>query len=587
MIWRRGELPYEGRHFPRTLHGKPQDPLRPARLARALLKAAGKDERANRRQPDRSKGGAPPFDHCAALVARLPAHERRRVALRLQQERGGLGAADAEWYVGQALAAAQCGWRPAQVHELFRAALSGTLQGPRPAGTWTDGERSLQLPLAALEELPEQARAPFVSYLRTALTVRMGCRTAAWTPGEGRRPADGRAPDAPVSDPAAPGAFLDRLRALLGLPYDVDALLPHGDPFAAAARCELGTDLYRPPALDLLERLGRVTSVRPSYAWLGGMGELLHDSPEAHRTVRRLLRAARGEPADCEHAAPLHRGLIGERTGWLLAGLAWAACVSNDPEAVRELGEALLAVDRGPSGAGPALFLRGGLAALAALARDPAPGRHRRLLTGAPASAVRAATEAKARLAHLPPADGRRTLQVPAGPYTAVFRVRADGDVRLEFRNPHGRHLAHPPSKIRHGDPALHTALQTQLAALRADMAAHLGLLAELRHADPGRPAARWIAAHLDDPLFEPLTRALVWQADTPNGPVVGMPVRRKSSTGWVLRDLRGRVHELPGDLTVRLWDPACADAAETAAWTRAATRRALLQPVPQLPPHP
>ncbi|MEW1866525.1 MULTISPECIES: DUF4132 domain-containing protein [unclassified Streptomyces] len=573
-MWSRGGRPYSGRHFPRSWNRGSGEPLRPRSLSRALVRASRKDERAWQRQPLKVRGDSlPPFDHCAALVAGLAEDERRRIALRLQQERAGLEADDVEWYIGRALAATRCGWSPGQVHELFALALGNVGNGPRPYGPWAHGERALQLPLAALEELPESERGPFLRYVRAALAVRTGCRSMVRPPGRPSRLDE-------------PEACLSRLRALLDLPYDVDDVLVRDDPFATAARCALGTELYEPPAPELLELCGLVTDVRPPYAWLGRMRELLQCSPEARRTVRTLLRAVRGEPATCV-GAELHRGRIGEVSGWLLVALAWAACVSDDAGLVRELGDGMLAIDRGPGGDGAALFLRGGLAALAALTRAPAAGRHHRLLADPPAAVVRTATEVRARLAHLPQPDGHRLLQVQAGPYVAVFRVHPDGHVTLGFRNPHGRMLEDAPAKVRNGDPALYAALRAQLTSLRAEVTAYRGLLAELLHADPGRPAGSWCEVHLDDPLFEPLTRALIWQAETPNGPVVGVPVRRKRSSAWVLRDLRGGFHELVETTTVRLWAPAHADAAEVAAWTSTVRRRGLRQPVPQVPRRP
>jgi hypothetical protein len=127
--------------------------------------------------------------------------------------------------------------------------------------------------------------------------------------------------------------------------------------------------------------------------------------------------------------------------------------------------------------------------------------------------------------------------------------------------------------------------LRARLSDLERGVATHLAVLAGRLEADDGIPALYWRSAELDDPVLLPMTRALVWLADTPRGPVVGLPVRRKRSVEWVLRDLRGRFHELTESTPIRLWDARAADEIEIRAWREALRHGGLVQPVPQLPP--
>ncbi|SEG11556.1 protein of unknown function [Actinacidiphila yanglinensis] len=553
-----------GGTFPRTLNGPTNDPLEPRRLGRALRRAAALDERNIARALSEKRNR--PVTRGEKLLARLPEAERRRIALRLQEERRGLEALDQEVVVGEALARIHCGWSAAETHRLFRLATRSSRADHPPRWTFWSAQ-CLELPLAALGELRTSEHAAFAPYLRVALAARLGCHAVVVA----GLPQD------------AMEAYNERLRRPLGLPYNVDELLPPADPFAASVRCALGPDLYLPPALALVDACARLTEVRPTYAWLGRTRELLQSSPRAAGLLVPMLRAARGEPLDCTDARR-HRGEFGEPSGRLLVGLAWAACMSDDSAVVRELGDSLLAVDRDLSGEGAAFFLRGGIAALAALAGEPAVGRHRRALGDPPAHVQGAARELLQQMWHLLVPGGVRALDVPVGEYLAIFRIGSDGSVELLFRNAAGRLLSRTPSKVRQRDPALHGALRARLTALRDEVTTYRGLLAERLHGDPGRPAGSWSAAHLDDPLFEPLTRALVWEADTPEGPVLGMPARRGRSSAWVLRDLRGRFHKLTETTSVRLWDPATSDAAEVSAWASAVRRRGLRQPVPQLP---
>ncbi|NUS12090.1 MAG: DUF4132 domain-containing protein, partial [Streptomyces sp.] len=271
----------------------------------------------------------------------------------------------------------------------------------------------------------------------------------------------------------------------------------------------------------------------------------------------------------------------------VLGALAWAACVSGDEQPVRELGRALRHHTGRPLQQRPeaeAHFLRAGLAALGALAGEPGTGEHRRAVAGQPHALMALAREELDLVRELPPSWEGRGLRYRLGDYTAVFTVRPNGKVVLGFRDSRNRLLRRVPARVRERQPVPYAALRVRGEALRSDVAAYRALLGERLHGDPGMPAARWAADCLDEPALEWLSRAMLWQADLPDGPVVGRPVPHRSGLKWALLDAGHHVHEVPATAVVRLWDPRTADAADVAAWRAELSRRRLPQPVPQLP---
>ena len=565
MSWWR---PFSREAFPRNSRFQDLGPLEPRSLGRRLVRAARRDQRQAGPSIDLDRK-PPPAPHTAALVAGLPERTRREVALRLQRERRGMLVRDKEWWAAEALAEAHCGWEPEDVGRLFALALDG-LDRRRPALEWRLDTDALHLPLAALEELPQQRRGALTGDLLTALVLQLSCCGPFHGGSSGP-------PGVRDQDRA------DRTHALLGLRTDEEARLLPAGPYGTAARCGLGTWLYDQGVRDLLARCREVTELRPPYAWLGGTRELLQVAPDAQRALVPLLAAARGGEGDCRFRAQ-HEGSLSEPAARLLTALAWAACVSGDAAAVRELGLALIAANEGAWGDGPSFFLRGGIAALRALSGKPDVGAHHRALSPRPQPAVRAAREALRNLRITPAWSDPDVLRVPVGDYTATYRIGTDGSVELGFRNARGRWLARVPSRVRRDRPVEYEEAQARLTELRSRVDQHRGALAERLHADPGQPAVRWSATQLDDRTAEPLARALVWQADTAHGPVVGLPARRKGSSLWALRDVRGRLHDLADATPVRLWDPRMADAAELRAWRAALARRRLRQCVPQFP---
>lgn len=599
---------WRGYDFPRRVRGGTIAPLRPRALSRALVRAARADEVARAREagtaepgpaaagsaepgvrpgahpdvlPDTHPGthpGAPPGAHpaapgprSAAAVASLSEADRRRVALRIQQERTALTVADREERISAALAAARCGWTARQAEELFRLALRG-IDPVHPAPAWyPDAHGSLELPLAACEELSTADRERLHPYLRTVLTMHHAEMLL--------RPADALVP--PVRR-----ALVERVRALLPPAYDVDGLPARRDAYGTAVRRALGATAYRPEIAAFVGLCAEVTGARPSYAWLGRMRELVQREPGARAALAPLLRSVGVRP-EGPGAVRHEDAELTADSGRLLTGAAWAACVAERLPAVRDLERALSRYAGRPPeelSEGAALFLRGGLAALAALAGEPADAADERLLATASGKPGKAAAEALRHLRRFPADLDPAAMSVEIGAYTAHFTVDPTGRVGLGFRNEQGVRLVHVPRRVRTHMPDAYAALRARVAELNARTTAFKGSLSERLHGDPGQPAARWRALHLDPPWLEPLTRTLVWQADTAAGPVVGLPVLRGRAGGWALRDRRGAFHEVADSATVRLWDPRGADAAEVAAWTTALRRRRLVQPVPQLP---
>lgn len=528
-----------------------------------LEDAGRRDARAHRgRLTDATDPDAVRAPHSRAVITTLPAAERRRLALELQGRRRGLVCTDDEWWTAKALASTRCGWSPPDVADLLRLAV--TEPSGRTATSWGRGaERALQLPLAALAQLPADARGPLLDPVRTALAL-TAAHHGTGTAHHGRERA------------------AIRLRAVLGAHPDLGTLLPPGDPYTTAARCGLGPRLYDPGVVELLRLCRQPLDIRPGYRWLGTVREHLEQSKTAARALPGLLAASRGMPDDCtDHRA--HLGTPNEASVRLLGAIAWAACLSGRHKALLELGGALRHHRDDADTMGH--FLRSGLAALGALAGEPGTGGHRRVISGHPAQTEGLAAEQLNAVRGFPAGWDPTALRHPVGAHTAVFTVHPDGKVTLGFRTPNGRLRHEVPAQVRHHYPVEYAALRVQLGHLRRQVTTHIGALAERLHADPGIPAAQWAADYLDVPALERLTRALVWQADLPRGPVTGLPAKPRRGTVWVLRDIRGVHHELADTTRMSLWDARHADAAEVAAWRTALTRRHLPQPLPQLPP--
>ncbi|MBM9506956.1 DUF4132 domain-containing protein [Actinacidiphila acididurans] len=545
------------------------EPLAPLGMNRRLVAAARADEREAPHEPF-GPGGDPavcPAPHSAAVIAALTEEQRRHVVRELQRRREGFLRRDREWWAVKALADVRCGWSPHEAAGLLRSAVSEFGHG-QPARWGPDSEHCLHLPLAAVAELAPQDRGPTLPYLRRTLAL---CTDP-----------HGTEPPAPDRERCA-----RRLTDTLALPFPVDPLLPREDAYAAAVRCHLGPELYHPDVVELLRLCAGADGIRPDYAWLGSVREHLERSSVARDALRPLLLPYQGEEYACRAGRGLHSGVPGPIGGRLLGALAWAACLSGQPGTVDTLATALrrhsrLRSDELPPGS--ALFFRAGLAALDALAGEPGAGVHQRLLPD-PGQALRGLARRQVNRLRQQPANWAPTaLRYVIGDYTAQLTVDSDGTVSLGFRNAHGRALTGVPQRVRSRDPLRYAALRTRLTEVRAQVATHLGTLAERRIADPGTPAATWTAAYLDEPALQPLTRALIWQADTPRGPVLGLPVRRRRSTHWMLRDLTGAVHELTDDTPVRLWNPDRADADVVRAWREVLKRQRVRQPVRQIP---
>jgi hypothetical protein len=533
--WRRVRA---NRVFPRvTVNGWTADPVAPAALGRALVKASRLDARNHARFPRGVRS--------TALIEGLSEEDRRRIGLRIQLERTGLAFHDIEQPVMQALCATHCGWRPAETHQLFALALEG-VDPVHPAAHIVP--ESVQLPLAAFEELDPADRGSFEPYLRTLLAVCLGCRAADTRNG-----------------------LAWRVRALLpAVPLD-PLLPPIPDGFLASARCGLGATLYEEPVLRLLRLCMRLETARPTPEWRGSMRELLSVGVTARDAVGTLLAAGRGAPDDCRWRDDRHLEPLSSTSDALLAALAWAAPLTGAPHTMTQLDRTLAFHLRAASHerlSGSGRFVRAALSVLRTYERKPG--------TGAEFVAVR----------DLLDSFGPPGRSVRVGDYTAVFQISSRGTPALRFRPSHSDSrgfLKDVPADVRRYFPGLYAALRLHLADLRTHLDAHLVTLAELLEADPGTSAARWYAVHLDDPCLRPLSRALIWQADTPTGSVTGLPLRRRRSGSWMLRALDGRLHELTDDTTVRLWNPGLSDVQEAAAWRAALTERRISQPVRQV----
>ncbi|GAA1945731.1 DUF4132 domain-containing protein [Kitasatospora viridis] len=551
MRWREPQFPFtNGEHEP--------DPLVPARLARAIARARRADRKLYRRRIESDPRAELEAPRSLRLAARLTERQRRDVALRLQRERGGLGCRDHEPYIAHALAALPGGWQPAQVHRLFAYALS-RLDPVRPRCDWLDAAESLLLPMTALRELPAAEQHAFQPYLRTVVAAWHSCL---------RREHPARDPEDETLRTGDERAAAE-VRALLVTEHDPDPLLAAGDRFTVAVRCLLGARVYEPAGGRLLALLADRPDGEPADRWRGRVRELAQLAPGTTELLDLLLIAGRHGAPDCR----AHLGLIGqpaaESSHRLLTGVAHAVGVIGGAGPVEQLTRTLefqLGESLEPLARGAAAFQLAGTAALTA------QGAH---------SQVQRLLAARQRLYH-----GR--ISAPVGTQgTAELVIRPDEPaVQLAFRDQRGRVVQ--PFPFRYNGPydhrlreldVLRDALDRSARRLRAEVLEQLSGTADLIT----QPAADWQAKWLDDPALVLLSRSLIWQADTPAGPVTGLPVLRQDAVTWQLRGLKAQRHPLRPDSPVRLWRPGPADEAKVLRWRTTLTRLKVRQPVAQV----
>jgi len=562
------------RSFPHWARNGAVVPPLPAALRRAAARARRRDLGQHPRPDEEIRRGivlapADPsqWSHSHRLVDSLEPRDRRRLGLALlsspHDTRGDI-------CMEAALTRHPCGWSPEEAEKLLALALPEI--DHMPYG-FQQVCRCLGLPLAAVREQEPSERARYRPRLRAIV---LGAR------------------DHPHSGRFAQCRWhlsVEEAAGLLDLPYDREVLerlprvLPDGGAYGNRASTALGTLVFEPGVLDLLAVLLTIDGFRPAQSWLGEVRERLEMLPVAPEVVRALLRMDTSYPDHLTESVLSKQAPVLDQAK-LMAGAAWAACLSGDPALIELVAPQALARSRDRRLPGvqerDVLPVRAGVTALSAAAGMPGLGRHRRALSGLPPEA---ATEARAAL------DSIADRFVPEGArevslyfHTAHLAVRPDGSVGVEVRT--GRGQAVTPYGMRHlnGVYVLElTALRLRLPRLAAQADRECGALAELLATDTALTGEQLGIRWLDHDVAGPLARALVWEADTADGTFTGLPVRGLGGR-WLLRDIRGRTHEVTATDTVRLWNPVHADRAGTRAWQTHLELGGLGQPIRQVP---
>jgi len=562
------------RSFPRWARNDAVVPPLPAALRKAAARARHRDLGRHPRWDEDVRRGivlvpADPsqWSHSHRLVDSLEPRDRRRLGLALLSNSHD---ARDDICVEAALTRHPCGWSPEEAEELLAFALP--LSDHDPYG-FHRVCRCLGLPLAAVREQEPSERARYRPRLRIVL---LGARDHH---------------DPARSERCRWHLSVEEAAGLLDLPYDREVLkrlpqiLPDGDNSSNRVLAELGTLVFEPGVLDLLAVLLTIDGFRPAQSWLGQVRERLELLTVAPEVVSALLRMDTSRPDNMTESAFSRQRYVHDEAQ-LMAGAAWAACLTGDPAliglvAAQALGRGL---DRRLPGLPDrdVLPARAGVTALSAAAGMPGLGRHRRALSGLPPEAAAAARAALDAIADEFLSDGAR--EIALGHHTAQLAVRPDGSVGVEIRTDRGQPVTSYGMRHLTGRYVLElTALRLRLPRLAAQADRERGALAELLATGAELTGERFGARWLGHDVAGPLAQALVWEAETVDGTFTGLPVRGPGGR-WLLRDIPGRTHEVTATDTVRLWNPVHADRAQIRAWQVHLELGDLRQPIHQVP---
>lgn len=562
------------RSFPRWARNDAVVPPLPAALRKAAVRARHRDLGRHPRSDEDVRRGivlvpADPsqWSHSHRLVDSLEPRDRRRLGLALLSNSHD---ARDDICVEAALTRHPCGWSPEEAEELLAFALP--LSDHDPYG-FHRVCRCLGLPLAAVREQEPSERARYRPGLRIVL---LGARDHH---------------DPARSEHCRWHLSVEEAAGLLDLPYDREVLkrlpqiLPDGDNSSNRVLAQLGTLVFEPGVLDLLAVLLTIDGFRPAQSWLGQVRERLELLTVAPEVVSTLLRMDTSRPYNMTESA-FNRQWYVHDEAQLMAGAAWAACLTGDPAliglvAAQALGRGL---DRRLPGLPDrdVLPARAGVTALSAAAGMPGLGRHRRALSGLPPEAAAAARAALDAIADEFLSDGDREIALDH--HTAQLAVRPDGSVGVEIRTDRGQPVTSYGMRHLTGRYVLElTALRLRLPRLAAQADRERGALAELLATGAELTGERFGARWLGHDVAGPLAQALVWEAETVDGTFTGLPVPGPGGR-WLLRDIPGRTHEVTATDTVRLWNPVHADRAQIRAWQVHLELGDLRQPIHQVP---
>ncbi|MGH1554124.1 hypothetical protein ACRAWF_25815 [Streptomyces sp. L7] len=308
------------------------------------------------------------WSHSHRLVDSLEARDRRRLGLALlsspHDTRGDI-------CMEAALTRHPCGWSPEEAEELLALALPEI--DHIPCG-FHRVCRCLGLPLAAVREQEPSERARYRPRLRAVV---LGARNHHHLAPSGERQWQCRW-----------HLSVEEAGELLDLPYDREVLkrlpqvLPDRGTYSNRALTELGTLVFEPGVLDLLAVFLTIDSYRPAQSWLGQVRERLELLTVAPEVVGTLLRTDTSRPDDRMTESELSRQAFVLDQAKLLAGAAWAACLTGDPALIGLVAAQVLGRSRDRRLPGvherDVLPVRAGVTALSAAAGMPGLGRHRR-----------------------------------------------------------------------------------------------------------------------------------------------------------------------------------------------------------------
>ncbi|XUL89268.1 DUF4132 domain-containing protein [Streptomyces galilaeus] len=468
-----------------------------------------------------------------------------------------------------------CGWSPEEAEELLALALPEI--DHIPCG-FHRVCRCLGLPLAAVREQEPSERARYRPRLRAVV---LGARNHHHLAPSGERQWQCRW-----------HLSVEEAGELLDLPYDREVLkrlpqvLPDRGTYSNRALTELGTLVFEPGVLDLLAVFLTIDSYRPAQSWLGQVRERLELLTVAPEVVGALLHMDTSRPDDRMTESELSRQALVLDQAKLLAGAAWAACLTGDPALIGLVTAQVLGRSRDRRLPGvherDVLPVRAGVTALSATAGMPGLGRHRRALSGLPPEAATAARAALDSIADEFLPEGAREVYLHF--HTARLAVYPDGSVGMEVRTDRGQAVTSYGMRHLNGMYVLElTALRLRLPLLAAQADRERGALAELLATGSTLTGEEFGTRWLDHDVARPLAQALVWEADTAGGTFTGRPVRGPGGR-WLLRGVRGRTHEVTATDTVRLWNPVHADRAQVRAWGTRLERGDPRQPIRQVP---
>lgn len=370
------------------------------------------------------------------------------------------------------------------------------------------------------------------------------------------------------------------------------------DPFGLELRAMLASDVDLRGSLGLLYGLiARATSVSPSAGWLRDAKALSSgaEGPRLTAATGRILASLLRAPVSSR--VDLLIGGVRPINQRIARGLLWFASVALDAPA-ELLGT--IGVRMGTSGRNDAVVrdvaLANTSAALLSVTSDPAAptalaSMRSRLTNRAVLKHVDRALKVVADRSGITVEelvdlalptfglDESGRLDVDIGAASARLAISHDGDVEVRWRRSDGVETGTVPVALADEEPAAIADVLRRADAVRAALAEELGRLEDGLGSQRARPAPVWRRRYIEHPVAGPIARQLVWVVDQPAGPSLAV---LPFLGGLVGMDERP-IPPLVDGVTVRLWHPAEAGAAATAAWRATLASLGVRQPFAQV----